>query len=87
MKDKHYRVNITTKDNPYNPFEDFYHWFLFDIEKGYYTSSKLARLTNLNPNMTEVEENKEVERAIDRLIEIDPFGDYIKITEENKKAN
>ena len=33
MKDKHYRVNITTKDNPYNPFEDFYHWFLFDIEK------------------------------------------------------
>ena len=41
------RVNITTVDNPFDPFDDFDHWFQFDTEKGYYTSSKLARLTNL----------------------------------------
>lgn len=77
------RVNITTTDNPFNPFNDFNNWFLFDTEKGYYTSSKLARLTHLSDDMTEKEENEEVERAIDRLIEIDPLDIYIKVTEED----
>ena len=73
------RVNITTVDNPFDPFDDFDHWFQFDTEKGYYTSSKLARLTNLRNDMSEAEEAEEIERAIDRLIEIDPFDMYIKV--------
>lgn len=73
------KVNITTTDNPFNPFDDFTSWFMFDTEKGYYTSSKLARLTNLKEGMSEVEEDEEIERAIDRLIEIDPLDIYIKI--------
>lgn len=50
------KVNITTIDNPFDPFDDFTSWFMFDTEKGYYTSSKLARLTNLKEGMSEVEE-------------------------------
>lgn len=76
------KVNITTIDNPFDPFDDFLSWFLFDIEKGYYTSSKLARLTNLTDEMTEKEENEEVERAIDELIAVDPLDIYIKVTRE-----
>ena len=76
------KVNITTIDNPFNPFDDFTSWFLFDIEKGYYTSSKLARLVKLTDDMTELEELEEVERAIDRLIEIDPLDIYIKVVRE-----
>lgn len=72
-------VTVTTTDNPFNPFEDFVSWFMFDIEKGYYTSSKLARLTNLRNDMTELEELEEIERAVDRLIQIDPLDIYIKI--------
>lgn len=72
-------ANITTIDNPFDPFEDFSNWFDFDIEKGYYTSSKLARLTNLSDNMTQKEKNEEIERAIDRLIQIDPFDVYKKV--------
>ena len=80
------RVNITTVDNPYDPFDDFDHWFQFDTEKGYYTSSTLARLTNLRNDMSEAEEAEEIERAIDRLIEIDPLDMYIKVTrnDDNK---
>lgn len=80
------RVSITTIDNPFDPFDDFTSWFMFDIEKGYYTSSKVARLTNLTDEMTELEEDKEVERAIDRLIEIDPLDIYIKVVRESEKA-
>lgn len=77
-------VTATTIDNPFNPFNDFDSWFMFDIEKGYYTSSKLGRLTHLSDDMTEKEELEEVERAVDRLIEIDPLDIYIKVTRETE---
>ena len=77
-------VTATTIDNPFNPFNDFDSWFMFDVEKGYYTSSKLGRLTHLTDDMTEKEELKEVERAVDRLIEIDPLDIYIKVTRETE---
>lgn len=76
------KVNITTIDNPFDPFDDFTSWFMYDVEKGYYTSSKLARLVKLTDDMTEKEENEEIERAIDRLIEIDPLDIYVKIVRE-----
>ena len=76
------KVNITTIDNPFDPFDDFTSWFMYDVEKGYYTSSKLARLVKLTDDMTEKEEIEEIERAIDRLIEIDPLDIYVKIVRE-----
>ena len=79
------RVNITTIDNPFDPFDDYVSWFLFDVEKGYYTSSKLARLSNTTDDMTEKEELEEIERAIDELIKIDPLDIYIKIVRETDK--
>ena len=79
------RVEITTIDNPFNPFDDYISWFMFDTEKGYYTSSKLARLSNTTDDMTEKEELEEIERAIDELIKIDPLDIYIKIVRETDK--
>ena len=78
------QITVTTIDNPFNPFDDFTSWFMFDIEKGYYSCSKLARLTNLTDDMTEKEEFEEIERAVNRLIEIDPLDIYIKVTRETK---
>ena len=75
-------TTVTTIDNPFNPFDDYKSWLYFDTEKGYYTSSKLARLTKLSDDMTEKEELEEVERAVDRLIEIDPLDIYIKVVKE-----
>lgn len=76
------QVHITTIDNPFDPFDDYTSWFLFDIEKGYYTSSKIGRLVKTTDNMTEKEEFEEIERVIDRLIEIDPLDIYIKVVRE-----
>lgn len=78
------KVNITTIDNPFDPFDDFTSWFNYDVENGYYTCSKLARLTNVTDDMSSIEEEAEIERAIDRLIEIDPLDIYKKIVREVK---
>lgn len=78
------KVNITTIDNPFDPFDDFTSWFNYDVENGYYTCSKLARLTNVTDNMSSIEEEAEIERAIDRLIEIDPLDIYKKVIREVK---
>lgn len=78
-------VALTTIDNPYNPFDDFTSWLMFDIEKGYNTCGRLARLANLKEEMTEKEQKIEIENAINRLIELDPTDLYKKITKEDKK--
>ena len=79
------RVALTTVDNPFDPFEQFNDWFEFDIEKGYYTCSRLARLTNLSDDMSEAESNKEIERAIDELIKYDVFDIYKKVIKETSE--
>lgn len=76
---------ITTIDNPFNPFDDFTSWLMYDIDKGYYSCQKVARLVHLTEYMTEEEESEEIERAIDRLIEIDPLLIYTKVVQETKE--
>lgn len=59
---------LTTFDNPYDPFDDFDKWMLFDEEKGYGTMSYLGRIARTSDELTDEENNKEVERAIDEII-------------------
>ena len=70
---------LTTVDNPYDPFEQFTSWLLFDSEKGYNTSSYLARILKLSDDMTEKEVNEETERAIDEIIMTNPLPIYRKV--------
>ena len=78
------QVNITTIDNTFDTFDEFDKWFDFDIEKGYYTCNKLARLAEVTDDMTPNEEEEEIERAIDRLIEIDPLDLYRKVVRKTR---
>ena len=76
-------VMLTTIDNPYNPFEQFDLWLLFDKEKGYNTCEYLARIVNLTNDMSEKEIEIATDRAIDDIIVNDPFGIYKKVTSED----
>ena len=69
---------LTTIDNPFDPFEQFTSWFLFDVEKGYNTCGYLARIAKLSDDMSQKEQEDEIERAIDEIISINPSGIYIK---------
>ena len=71
---------LTTIDNPFNPFEQFTSWFLFDIEHGYNTCSRLARIAKFSDAFTQKEIDEENERAIDEIIENDFLNIYKKVT-------
>ena len=75
---------LTTIDNPFDPFEQFTNWFLFDVEKGYNTCSYLARIARISDEFSEQENNKEIERAIDEIIKYGFMGIYKKVKRNNK---
>ena len=70
---------LTTFDNPFDPFEQFTSWFLFDVEKGYNTCGYLGRIVNFNDEMSEKEKDEEIERAIDEIIQYDFLAIYKKV--------
>ena len=73
---------LTTLDNPFDPFDDFTSWYMFDCEKGHNTSSRLARIANLNEEMTQKEADDEMERAMDLIVKYDFEDKYIKVQEK-----
>lgn len=74
---------LTTIDNPFNPFEEFDKWFLFDVEKGYNSCAYLARIARTSDQLTEKENNEEIERAIDEIIKFD----FMNIRKKVKRTN
>lgn len=76
-------VALTTVDNPYNPFSEFEQWFLFDVEHGYDSCGYLDRIAKTSDAMTDEEEDKELERAIDEIVKYDFRGVYTKVKRKN----
>ena len=73
---------LTTFDNPFDPIDQFDSWFQYDIEKGYNTCERLARFANTSDQLTEKENNEEIERAIDEIVAIDFLNVYKKVKKE-----
>jgi len=71
---------LTTFDNPYDPFEQFDSWYMFDQDKGYNTCSYLARIARTSDQLSEEENELEIERAIDEIIKYDFRNIYKKVT-------
>lgn len=76
---------LTTFDNPFDPFEQFTSWFLFDTEKGYNSCAYLGRIARTSEQLSDEENDLEVERAIDEIIKYDFRNIYKKV--ERKRVN
>ena len=74
---------LTTFDNPFDPFEQFTSWLMFDKEKGYDSCERVARIAKFSDDMTEKEIDEENERAIDEIIKYDFMNVYKKVTKGN----
>ena len=77
---------LTTFDNPYDPFKQFNSWFLFDIEKGYNSCGYLARIARTTDQMSDAENEEEIERAIDEIIKYDFMNIYKKVRKTDTKS-
>ena len=71
---------LTTIDNPYNPFTQFTQWFLYDVEHGYNTGGKIARIAKILDDNSEKENDDAIEKAYDDLIKYDFLEIYKKAT-------
>lgn len=87
-------IAITTTDNPFNPLKQFEEWNAFDEGKGYHSCSFLARLCRDSEQLTDEENQEELERAIDEMVKYDLIAyetnnqvHYKKVVEETANTN
>ena len=78
---------LTTFDNPYDPFEQFALWMLFDNRNGYNTCGKIDRLTHYSDDMSEKEFDDEHERVIDEIIDNDFLNIYKKVYRNQRNTD
>ena len=74
---------LTTKDNPYSPFDQFELWQLFDIEMGYKSCELLGRIIQLEDDMSDKEKEDAMDRAIDEIIKHDDLGIFCRANENS----
>ena len=75
---------LTTFDNPFDPFEQFTSWLLFDNANNYYTLNRLDRVSHYTDDMSEKEIDEEHERAMDEIIDNDFLNIYKKVYRNSK---
>ncbi len=72
-------VMLTTIDNPFNPLTDFVSWQAYDEAKGYYTCSYLARIVKSSDDLSEEEQGRAIDDAIDEIVRLNVLGIYKKV--------
>lgn len=75
---------LSTSDNPYNPFTQFFEWYAYDIANGYNTCSYLARVCELSEDVCDRETRLSINDAIEEALMFNLTGNRIKV---EKPAN
>ena len=71
---------LTTIDNPFDPFEQFDSWYIYDVDHGNNSCAYLARIARTSDQFTDQENDIEIERAIDEIIKYDFMNVFKKVT-------
>jgi hypothetical protein len=71
---------LTTVDNPHNPFDEFDAWYAFDFRKGYHSPSLLARVLVTSDELSDEDQSRDMEDAIDVIVSENVSGVHTKVT-------
>ena len=78
---------LTTIDNVYNPFTHFDEWLSFDKVYQHFSNETLARQARVSDRLSDEENRQELERAIDRIIELDPTHTFVKVYKDSYNSD
>lgn len=73
---------LTTIDNPFDPFDEFNEWYNFDLNKGYDCCGYLDRIARTSDQLSDEENERQIESAIDEIISYDLSNTYRKVSKE-----
>jgi len=73
---------LTTVDNPFSPFDDYQAWYAFDERHGYQSASLLARIAMVSDDLSESDQIKAIEDAIEEILAENVTGMFRKVTRE-----
>lgn len=73
---------LTTIDNPFDPFDEFEQWYNYDLSKGYDCCGYLDRIARTSDQLSDEENERQIERAIDEIISYDLSNTYRKVSKE-----
>ena len=83
---------LTTYDNPYDPFEQFDLWYNFDLDRSRIHGNKdccsfLGRIARTSDQLSDEENEREIERAIDEIIKYDFLNIYKKVKQNTDEKS
>lgn len=70
---------LTTIDNPFHPLNDYDQWLRYDHDMGYYTQEYLARIAQTSEYLTEAQNQRILNDAIDEICRLDLLGIYKRV--------
>lgn len=70
---------LTTTDNPFDPRTEFDSWLNYDRDLGYNTCGYLSRIANTSSVLSDQENERIIDAAIDHIIATDYRNVYTKV--------
>lgn len=72
---------LSTSDNPWNPWTNFKEWNAYDMAAGHHTLAYLARITVSSEELSQADQDLDVENAIEEILRLNINGLYIAVPE------
>jgi hypothetical protein len=76
------KTMLTTVDNPFSPFDEFGAWYAYDVSSGHHTCELLGRIAYSSDQLSDVDEENSILRAIDEIVSENVSGIHRKVTKE-----
>lgn len=77
---------LSTFDNPFNPFEDFYTWFKYDLILGHNCCQLVDYYAATSPVFSDEVNEHYIDQAVDDIIASDPTL-FRKVTPETYRLS